>query len=123
MSLDTSIPTGAFGVDGMEGWGVASDSSSCHPTFSGGYSLEGPALPGVPREANEGDGSSSYCRLNLPSLCNPMNLDSLLDLSIRWLAPEEPASDSHQRLADLPLDSCSSGTVLIAMLRMGERTG
>jgi hypothetical protein len=54
-----------------------------------------------------------------------MNFDSRFVLSMRCEAPVLPALDSHHLLAGRPLESSSSGsgTVLIAILGMGDKTG
>ena len=53
-----------------------------------------------------------------------MNLDSRFVRSIRCDAPVLPALDSHHLLAGRPLEfSSSSGTVLMAILGIGDNTG
>jgi hypothetical protein len=123
-SLDTSSLCGS-GVAGTEigaRRGVTEEPcppSSCHPLFSMGYSA---TVLGVP-PCIDGEGSSCHCRVARVSLDTPINLDSRFVRSMRCEAPVLPALDSHHLEAGRPREQSSSGTVLIAMLGIGESTG
>ena len=106
--------------------GVSKSAGSCQPTFSGGY-LDSENVCALAHGAADcrlcaGDGSLASCS---SAARIPMYLVSLCDFSIRSGRPMDPEEwlDSHQRLAALPLELSSSGTVLCAMLGMGDSVG
>lgn len=113
------------GRDGVA-MGVSNSKDSCQPVFSAGYSSgpnENPVAPAGGVDLNtSGDGCGSSRK---DAAVTPMYLVSRWLFSILSGRPTEPADSlcSHHRLAVRPRELSSSGTVLTAMLGIGDSEG
>jgi hypothetical protein len=106
--------------------GVSNSEDSCQPVFSAGYSSGPNAKPVVPAGGDRntsGDGCGSSRR---DAAVTPMYLVSRWLFSILSGRPTEPEPEllcSHHLLAVRPRELSSSGTVLTAILGIGESEG
>jgi hypothetical protein len=105
--------------------GVSNSEDSCQPVFSAGYSSGPNAKPVVPAGGVDRNTSGDGCGSSRSDAAvTPMYFVSRWLFSILSGRPTEPESlCSHHLLAVRPRELSSSGTVLTAMLGIGDSEG